>query len=157
MRAVCLVLALSLLPALTRAVEGEHAGDRHHTDAVPRGGELIRITINPEARVSVTMNGEMPASVPCGTAVDLPVRIVNHGFVTAQLEAQWVGEAPRGARLEFDSGPLSGMGQELRNLRIYLPQPGPTDLTIVFKARDDVPDLGGRSRVHFLISCSTGN
>jgi hypothetical protein len=28
-----------------------------------------------------------------------------------------------------------------------------TDLTIAFKAHNEVPDLGGRDRVHFLMRC----
>lgn len=151
MRNACLGLALLMLPGMNRAADGEHIHEHHSQVEV---GAPIRITINPEARVSVMMAGELPPPAPCGTAVDLPVSVLNHGFVTAQLEAHWVGDAPPGARLEFRSAPLSGAPQERHSLKIYLAHPGPTDLAIAFKARDDVPDLGGRNRVHFLMSCT---
>jgi hypothetical protein len=151
MRGACLGLALLMLPAMSRVAGAEHMHDDHRQLAI---SAPIRITINPEARVSVTMAAELPPPAPCGTAVDLAVSVLNHGFVTAQLEAYWVGDAPPGARLEFHPEPLSGATQELHSLKIYLAHPGPTDLAIAFKARDDVPDMGGRNHVHFLMSCT---
>lgn len=85
--------------------------------------------------------------------MDLPVRIVNQGFVTARLEAQLVGDAPAGVCLYFQPEPLKGVPEELRHLHVVLTQPGPTDVTISFNANKVIPDLGGRDRVHFLISC----
>jgi hypothetical protein len=150
MRTACLALTLSMLIAMSRAAGGELIHDHRQVDM----SAPLRITINPEARVSAMLAGELPPPAPCGTAVDLAVSVLNHGFVTAQLEAHWVGDAPPGARLEFRPAPLSGATQELHSLKIYLTHPGPTDLAIAFKARDDVPDLGGRNRVHFLMSCT---
>ena len=40
-----------------------------------------------------------------------------------------------------------------RTLHITLARPGPTDLTIAIRARNEIPDLGGRDRVHFLMRC----
>ncbi len=90
-RPICALLVL-LVPALA---PGEDAA-RAVPDYPP-----IRIMINPEARVSVsTVEGFAPTAHP-GAAVELPVKIVNQGFVTAALEAEFVGEAPPGVALEF--------------------------------------------------------
>src|SRR5258708_4177784 len=44
----------------------------------------ISITINPEARVSVTLGGALPPPVACGKPVALPVKIINQGFVASR-------------------------------------------------------------------------
>lgn len=137
-----------ILPALAIA-GGEHV----HDTSVSANDPPIKITINPEARVSVTLAGALPPSAPCGTAADLSVKIVNQGFVTAQLEAELVGDAPAGVTINFHREPLTGVPEELRKLRITLTKPGPTDLTIAFKAHNEIPDLGGRDRIHFLMHC----
>jgi hypothetical protein len=113
----------------------------------------IQITINPEARVSVALRGTLPDLVPCGTAADFSVKILNQGFITSRLEAEFVGDAPAGITLDFHPEPLKGMREELRHLRIILTRPDPTDLTIAFKAHNEVPDLGGRDRIHFVMHC----
>jgi cell division septation protein DedD len=148
------VVAALLLPALARA-DDEHTQD-HRTMQMgvsSPNDPPIKITINPEARVSVALAGALPPPAPCGVATDLPVKIVNQGFVTAQLEAELVDNAPAGVTLDFHPAPLKGLPEELRALRIVLAQPGPVDLTIAFKAHDEIADLGGRDRVHFLMSC----
>jgi hypothetical protein len=58
----------------------------------------IAITINPEARVSVALAGALPPPGPCGKPADLAVAITNQGFVTSQLEAAFVGDAPPAPR-----------------------------------------------------------
>jgi hypothetical protein len=119
----------------------------------PSGEAPIRITINPEARVSVaTVESFAPTARP-GVALELPVRIVNQGFVTARLEAELVDGAPPGVSLEFHPEPLKGLPAEERILRITARYPGTVDLTIAFRARNEIPDLGGRDRIHFLVRC----
>ena len=113
----------------------------------------IQITINPEARVSVTLAGTLPHRIPCGTAADFSVKILNQGFITSRLEAEFVGDTPIGVNLDFRPEPLKGLREELRHLRITLTRPEPTDLTIAFKAHNEVPDLGGRDRIHFVMHC----
>jgi hypothetical protein len=153
----------SIVPALfvllfvlgvLRAQTGKNKSD-HHTAPKPISANEppIRITINPEARVSVTLASELPPAVPCGTTVDLQVKIVNQGFVTSRLEAGFVGDVPPGIILDFPSVPLKGVPEEFRNLRITLTKPDPADLTIAFKAHNEIPDLGGRDRLHFLMHC----
>jgi hypothetical protein len=104
----------------------------------------------------VKLAGALPPPAPCGTAIDVVVKIVNQAFVTSSLEAVLVDGAPAGTQLDFHPGPLSGVREELRLLRIRLTTPGLTDLTISFIAHDEIPDLGGRDRVHFLMSCLAG-
>ena len=120
--------------------------------AVPQEAP-IQITINPEARVSVALAGSLPHPVPCGTAADFSVKILNQGFITSRLEAEFVGDAPAGVNLDFHSEPLKGVREEFRHLRITLTKPDPTDLTIAFRAHDEVADLGGRDRIHFVMHC----
>jgi hypothetical protein len=132
-------------------------GERLHAlpgmEAVSSSDAPIKITINPEARVSVSRGGELPPPPVCGTAMELPVAIINQAFLTAPLEARWVGNTPPDIRLEFPLDPLKGIPKEMRVLRITLTKSEPSDLTISFRARNDIPDLGGRDRIHFLLRC----
>ena len=115
---------------------------------------LIQITINPEARVSVALAGSsLPHPVPCGTAADFSVKILNQGFITSRLEAEFVVDTPAGVNLDFHPEPLKVVREELRHLRITLTRPDLTDITIAFKAHNEVPDLGGRDRIHFVMHC----
>jgi hypothetical protein len=113
----------------------------------------IQITINPEARVSVALAGSLPHTVPCGTAVDFSVKILNQGFITSRLEAEFVGDTPAGVNLDFHPEPLKGVREEFRHLLITLTRPDPADLTIAFKTHNEVRDLGGRDRIHFVMHC----
>jgi hypothetical protein len=113
----------------------------------------ILITINPESRISVSLVGALPPPAPCGEVTELLVGIVNQGFVTAQLEAEVVGNRPPSAAIDFHPAPLKGVRKELRSLHVILTRPGASDLTISFKAHNGAPDLGGRDRVHLLMRC----
>jgi hypothetical protein len=144
--------AVLLLSALAYACDDERMHD-HQMEAVAPNDPPIKITINPEARVSVVLAGALPPPAPCGRVTELPVKIVNQGFVTAPLEAELVGDAPAGVTLDFHPTPLKGLPEEQRILRITLAKPGPTDLTIAFRTHNEAPDLGGRNRVHFLMDC----
>ena len=136
-----------VLPALAIA-DHEHS----HEAAAP-GDPPIKITINPEARVSVTLSGALPPPAACGTAVDLRVKIINQGFVTSRLEAELIGDKPEGTTLDFHPEPLKGVPEELRNLHITLIKPGSTDLSLSFRTHNNARDLGGRDRIHFLMRC----
>jgi hypothetical protein len=151
MRNVLAATALFLLPLVART-----QGDMHNhpgMGAVSPDDPPIKITINPEARVSVVMAGALPSPVPCGTVADFPVKIVNQAFVTSQLEAEVVGDIPPAVTLDFHPAPLKGVPEELRMLHLTLTKPGVIDLTLAFRAHNEIPDLGGRDRVHFLLRC----
>jgi hypothetical protein len=154
-RDVVAIAVFISLPALICAQTGEHAHkhDKSQAEKASPNEAPIKITINPEARVSVVLAGMLPRPVPCGTAAEFSLKIVNQGFVTSRLEAEFVGDVPAGVSLDFRPAPLKGVGEEFRNLRITLTNPDPTDLTIAFKAHNELPDLGGRDRVHFVMRC----
>jgi hypothetical protein len=144
-------LPLLLLSAITCA-QGEQQ-HHHAAEASAPTDPPIKITINPEARVSVVLAGALPPPAACGTAVDFRVRIINQGFVTSRLEAELIGDKPEAAKLDFHPEPLRGVAEELRDLRITLIKPGSFDLTISFRTHNNAPDLGGRDRIHFLMHC----
>lgn len=150
MRNIASIAVFIALPALICAQKSEHA-DEHYKAS--QNKTPIMITINPEASVSVALAGALPQPVSCGTAADLAVRILNQSFATFRLEAQFVGDVPAGVSLDFRPAPLKGVREELRNLRITLTKPEPTDLTVAFKAHNVSPDLSGRNRVHFVMRC----
>jgi hypothetical protein len=137
------VLALAAAVPLSTLLRG--------ADPAPQNFPIV-VTINPEARVSAALAGPMPQAHP-GTPVDLPVKVVNLGFVTATLEAELVGDAVPGAALEFHPEPLKGLPVETRMLRLTLKAPGTVDLTMAFRTHNEIPDLGGRDRIHFLMVC----
>lgn len=148
-----IALFVALLVLIFAQTDG-HTHDHHNeAETVSANEPPIKITINPEARVSVVLSGALPRPVPCGTVADLPVKIVNQAFVTSRLKAEFVGDVPAGVSLDFQPAPLKGMREEIRTLRITLTKPDLTDLTIAFRARNEPPDLGGRDRIHFLMHC----
>jgi len=147
-------IGIVLLPVLTYAEEPPHRTES--TPVVDAPAPHIKIVINPEARLSAMPVAALPPPVPCGTAADLSISIVNQGFITAVVEAELVGEVPPGIILDFHPAPLKGVPEEARSLRLTLTTPGPSDLTIAFKVHNISPDLGGRGRIHFLMTCLSG-
>src|SRR5271163_746144 len=138
----CNVLAAAivlLLPGLLCAEDDEHMHDHQKMEAVSPTDPPIKITINPEARVSVALAGALPRPVPCGTPADLSVKVINQGFVTSRLEAEFVGGPPAGVGLDFNPEPLKGTPEERRSLRITLFKPASTDLTIAFRTHNNAP------------------
>ena len=115
----------------------------------------LELSINPEARVSVALAAPFPGDNRCGRPINVPIKIMNDSFITARLEARLVANVPAGVRLDFRPAPLSGKPEDWREMTITLAEPGMKDITVSFKARNDIPDLGGRDRVHFLIGCRT--
>jgi len=149
-----------MLAATSFAPRAQAAGmDRHQHE----GGAMmmhashapIEISINPEARVSVVLAAPIPVRNACRRPINLPVRIVNDSFITARLEARLVDNVPSGLTLDFRPARLSGKQEDWRTLAITLAKPGIKDVTISFKTHNDIPDLGGRDRIHFLIGCNT--
>jgi len=148
------LLFLSFVPGPPCAQAGQQTHEHYkEAETVSASDAPIKITINPEARISVVLAGALPRPVACGTPVDFQVKIVNRAFLTARLEAEFVGDAPTGVSLEFHPARLKGTRVEFRNLRITLTKPDPADLTVAFRALNEIPDLGGRDRVHFLMHC----
>lgn len=153
MRAAYLLAVLVLLPQAAWADEHQHVHELPPADAAATTEAMIVVTVNPEARVSAVLAGVWPPRIVCGKPVELPVKILNQAFLTARLEARLVGQLPAGVALEFDRTPLSGAPEELRTLRIAVPIVAAIDLTVAFRAPAEIPDLGGRDRVHFVLHC----
>ena len=150
------LIAFSLLSLIQDAVPAREQDSPHapHVfDSHAQDGALITITVNPEARVSVVRRDTAPTAARCGTAMNVPVVIVNQGFVTARLVATLVEPIPPGVTAEFSPEPLSGAAKETRTLQLILRRPGLLDVTISFRPVNDIPDLGGRDRVHLLLHC----
>lgn len=146
-------IATAVMSAVGARAADDHSAHEHHTSTTNGPEASIEITINPEVRVSVLKKGELPPQVFCGESLDVPVRIVNRGFLTAPLEATLVDSVPDGASVLFSPEPLTGIGEERRTLRITLTKPGLVDITVAFRAKRDISDLGGRDRVHLLVEC----
>jgi hypothetical protein len=81
------------------------------------------------------------------------VQILNEGFVTAPLEAEVIGNRAPWVTVELTVEPLKGVAQELRKLRVTVFQPRVADVTVVFRLRNEIPDFGGKDRIHFLLTC----
>lgn len=126
----------------------EHRHDEEQNP--PRG---IVVTINPEARVSVTGHGLTYRSLPCHKPIDLPVKIINLGFVTAPLRVRLVDSVPGVSSATLLGNGLTGVREEHRVLRLSVEGTGFVDVTIAFSAQHDIEDLDGRSRVHLLLEC----
>jgi hypothetical protein len=157
MRAAYLMAVAMMLPLVMHAAEDQH--QHQHVHDLPVAGAaaateaIIVVTVNPEVRVSAALAGVWPPRTACGKPVELPVKIINQAFLTSRLEVRLVGESPAGVALEFDRTPLSGVPEEMRTLRITLPTAATVDLTAAFRAPTEIPDLGGRDRVHFVLRC----
>ena len=141
MRRSLLALFAALASAVTCAAD--------QTGSVPAPG--IVVTINPEGRVSVVTRGELPASAAHGVPFAIGLEIINLGFITGRLEAALAGNPPAGTSLGLDDSPLKGTPHETRVLHLTVARAGTADLTIVFKLRSEVPDLGGLDRIHMLV------
>jgi hypothetical protein len=131
-----------------------HKHDHVAMDASILSESVLRVTINPEARVSVVRVGVLPHPVGCGQEAELRVEIVNQGSVTSTLEATLVGDVPTGTTLSFPTVPLTGAPEESRALRISMTTPDLADLTVAFRSRNEPADLSGRDRAHLLLRCS---
>jgi hypothetical protein len=79
--------------------------------------------------------------------MEIPVKTVDHGFVTAPLEASLVEQLPPGVRVELLPELLKRIADERRTLRVTLTKAGPTEIAVSFRARNDIPHLGGRDCV----------
>jgi hypothetical protein len=150
-RGVSALLVGLVLPWIGRAGEDAPGQEPHGRTAASVDAAPVVVTINPEGRVSAALGSPLPSPVPWDTPVELAVKIVNQGFVTGHLEAQLVGDPKPRVRLDFPDDALKGVPQETRTLRLTLLKATPTDLTIAFRMRRDVPSPAGRDRVHFVL------
>lgn len=141
-------------------VQLPESGHVHAPEAGPTASNdtPISVFINPEARVSASRNDQVPLpSAACGQVIGVAVTIVNQAFLTAPLEVRLVEPRPHGVSLAFSPQPLQGLPMERRVIQLTLTDPNLVDLTVAFGTKNNIPDLGGRDRVHFLLHCHSGN
>lgn len=111
----------------------DHSHHDHHVVETRKSTDPpIKITINPEARVSVVRGGSLPPVKACGEAIELPVKITNQGFVTASLRASIVGDGGRHISVHMDGAKLSGKAEDNWTLHLIPIGPGLVDVTIAF-------------------------
>lgn len=138
---------------LARAQDQGHLQDHHAGQASTSDDAAIKITINPEARISVALGTRLPPPVACLHSMELPVLIVNRGYVTTPLDATLVAPLNEGVALEFSSAPLRGIPDERRVLRVSLAKRQPLFVTISFRIKNNFGDAGGNDRIHLLLRC----
>lgn len=120
-----------------------------HCGGSDYGGVYIVVTINPEARVSVSLE-KLPLPPVENLRLVLSMAIINESRVTSPLSATLLDPSLSGVALEFGSEELTGEEREERSLVLTFSRPAVVDLTIGFRLPDEAPDLGGRDRVDFL-------
>ena len=146
-----MVLLMSLV-CLTAKAE-DHS---HHAEALSPSDAQIVVTINPEARVSAVWGAPLPAPITCGTPTEIKVRVINKGFVTAPLRAALIGDGGHQMAVRMDDAKLTGQPEDHRILQLVAREPHLADVTLEFSLDNDIGNLGGRNRVHFLLSCLLG-
>jgi hypothetical protein len=125
-------------------------------DRLAASKATIEVTINPEARVSVSRTGVQLPPFTCGVAEPLLVRIVNLGHVSSVLNAQLVGGSATGkVSLGQISPHLSGASVEYRLMMLRLSSLQPLDLSIAIDAGPGTDDLSLRSQFSLLLRCSS--
>jgi hypothetical protein len=144
--------ALLLIVFRCSAAMAQH-DDHAHDSSTSNGDAQIVVTINPEARISATAAAPMPPPAKCGTPVELKVRIVNQGYVTAPLRVAIVGDRSRRVALHMDTVKLSGRTEDARLVHLIPLSTGATDVTAAFSIHNNLGDQGGRDQVHLLVRC----
>ena len=114
---------------------------------------VLRVTINPEARVSVEAVGPVP-TVRCGGRVSLTLEVINESLGTQSLQVQVLSDGARVASPPL--APLTGAERESREIVLLLESAHPVDITLEFDAGPGTDDLGGRSRTHLYAACMSG-
>lgn len=114
---------------------------------------VIDVSINPEGRVSAHATGTAPPVGRCGEDQPLTLRIVNEGYVTAPLVVRADPTTRRDVSLT-PPAPLSGDRIEFLTARYRIHGRSPVEVTLAFSAGIATRDLGGRSLVPLILSCS---
>ena len=145
------ILALSILfgldgPAWAKHNENDRSSSAHDSANVV-------VTINPEARVMASLDAPPPPPQPCGSPIELNIKVINKGFVTAPLVASALGDVARYVDVDMVPRKLNGDAEDSRVLRLIPRGPGTADVTIVFTLENNIKDHGRNNQVHLLLSC----
>jgi hypothetical protein len=115
---------------------------------------LIEVTINPEARVSVTRTAVPLPLFACGTPEPLLVRIINQGRVTSNFNIRLLQQMDANmVALQPIAQHLAGAIVEYRLLTMTVDTVRPVDLTLVADAGPGTGDLGFRSQLSLIVKC----
>jgi hypothetical protein len=120
----------------------------------------IKVTINPEGRVTAYRTMVQIPEIHCGTASNWLVRISNSGYVTAPLSVR-VKNGPlnpamvpdAAAAFSLPNTKLTGARVEYQVMHLAFDQPTQVDATLVFAVGPATSDLGSRAEVPVLIKC----
>ena len=118
-----------------------------------RDSANVVVTINPEARVIASPGAALPPPRPCGSPMELKIKVVNKGFITAPLLASALEDSGRYVDVDMEPQKLNGESEDSRVLRLTPHGPGPADVTIVFTLKSNIKDHGRNNQVHLLLSC----
>lgn len=114
----------------------------------------LEVTINPEARVSITRT-KAPLTMPqCGKSGVWLVRIINQGFVTAGLNFRPIGAlSAELLSLEPVTPRLAGAAVEYRTLHYTMNKTHQMDITLGVDAGPATSDIGERAKLPLLLQC----
>ncbi len=130
----------------------DHVGRGMGCHSVPVGIDgVIALAVNPEARVYATVEQHRVHYVRVGALLEVPVTVLNTGFVTSRVEPELGAPLDGVIALSWDRAALHGGPVEQRRLGIVAHEPGWHDVTVHFAFPGEPADLGGRDRVHLLV------
>ena len=145
------ILAFAILFGLGSAARAQRI--KNHGRLSFRDSANIVVTINPEARVSASLSAALPPPRACGSPIELNIKVINKGLVTAPLLAFALEDAERYVDVEMEPQKLNGEAEDSRVLRLIPHGPQPADVTIVFSLKNNIKDHGRNNQVHLLLSC----
>jgi hypothetical protein len=132
----------------------DQSAPAEHIDRLLASLAPIEITINPEARVSISRTATALPNCTLGKRELWLMRIVNQGRVSSTLNLRLLGDEERLVELEQITPQLVGASVEYRVLLLTVIAARPIDLTIAADAGPGTDDLGLRSQLVLLLRCS---
>ena len=146
-----MVLAFAILFGLDGSARAKQT--KNDRKSLSHDSANVVVTINPEARVMASPAAALPPPRLCGSPIELKIKVINNGFVTAPLLASAHEDAGRYVDVDMEPQKLSGEWEDSRVLRLIPHGPGPADVTIVFTLKNNIKDHGRNNQVHLLLSC----
>lgn len=109
------------------------------------------VTINPEGRVEAARTDVEVGRLQPGAWADVPVLVVNQGYVTGPLQVRWTGVP--GLDVDAPDTELTGAPTQDGWFRIRLAEPGAVDLTVRFWAIGSLGGLANKNTAHLYVRC----
>ncbi len=130
--------------------EAEPHGDHHRGHGPGPAPSVLRVTINPEARVSAERGTEPAPEPPCGAPTPISIEIDNQSGGRAPLVATALTPD---FEVVAQPAPLTGRRSERRTVALRLLGAPPVDVALGFDVGPGTSDLAWRSETHLLLSC----